>query len=95
MVVIYDKEFIDCPEGKIPGSIHLDRENDHFTQGKDYLTEIVLLSMCNSLVAARCSGTVSAVLMAKYFEHTYFFDLGIYGKMSYDDDRRFLWNAHN
>ncbi|MBR1805418.1 MAG: hypothetical protein IJ774_03420 [Selenomonadaceae bacterium] len=64
--------------------IQIDRPNDRFQQGKDYLTQMVLLSTCNSFVAARCSGSVGVMMMADKFEHTYFFNLGRYGVISLD-----------
>lgn len=62
----------------------IDRENDHYLQGKEYLTQIVLLSMCNALVAARCSGTTTAMMMNNNFEETYFFNLGRYSTITLD-----------
>lgn len=62
----------------------IDRANDSFIQGKDYLTQMMLLTMCNSLVAARCNGTAGVMMLADKFEHTYFFNLGRYGVISLD-----------
>ena len=76
--VTFDREYVNYEQGQYVGSMRIDRPNDHFLQGKEYLTEMVLLSMCNSFVAARCSGTVGVMMLADNFEHTYFFDLGRY-----------------
>ena len=62
----------------------IDRENDHYIQGKDYLTQIVLASMCNSLVASRCSATTTVMLMQEKFEHVHFFNLGRYKSITLD-----------
>ena len=62
----------------------IDRANDHFQQGKDYLTQIMLLSMCNAFVGTRCSGTTVAAIWGEQFEHKYFFNLGKYGVIGLD-----------
>ena len=80
----FDREYIDYKPGQWVGRMHIDRPNDHFIQGKDYLTQMVLLSTCNSFVAARCSGSVGVMMLADKFEHTYFFNLGRYGVISLD-----------
>lgn len=80
----FDKEYSSYIQGKAISSCRVDRENDHFLQGKEYLTELVLLSQCNSFIAARCSGTVGVMMLADHFEHTYFFNLGRYGMISLD-----------
>lgn len=79
LCVTFDREYVDYKQDKFVSLMRIDRPNDHFQQGKDYLTQIVLASMCNSFVAARCSGTVGVMMLAENFEHTYFFNLGKYG----------------
>ncbi len=78
--ITLDREYVDYEPQ--PGNRvcvqHLDRENDHFIQGNDYLKQMVLLSMCNSFVGARCSGTSVVAIMGENFEHAYFFNLGRY-----------------
>ena len=78
--VILDREYVNYnpKTDKSVGLSRIARPNDHFIQGKDYLAQIVLLSMCTSIIGARCSGTTSAVLMADNFENKYFFNLGLY-----------------
>ena len=82
--VTFDREYVDYKPGQFICLTHIDRPNDYFIQGKDYLTQIVLLSMCNSFIAARTSGSVGVMLMAEKFEHTYFFNLGRYGVIGLD-----------
>ena len=82
--ITFDKAFLDYNPDNWVSAQRIDRDNDHFLQGKEYLTEILLLSTCNSLVAARCSGTVGAMMMADNFEHTYVFNLGRYGVIGLD-----------
>lgn len=84
LCVIYDREYVDFVPSKRISSISIDRANDPFIQGKDYLTQMILLSTCNSFVAARCSGSVGVMMLADKFEHTYFFNLGRYGVISLD-----------
>ena len=83
--IILDREYVDYKvPGQAVGLVRIDRPNDHFIQGKDYLTQMVLLSTCNDFVAARCSGSVAVMLLEKSFEHTYFFNLGRYGVITLD-----------
>ena len=84
--VILDREYVDYNslKDKWVSVCRIDRENDHYLQGKEYITQIVLLSMCNSLVGARCSGNTTAMLLNDNFEHTYFFNVGRYGQMTLD-----------
>ncbi len=80
--IILDRVYVDFnpKTDKSIGLSRIDRENDHFLQGKDYLTQMMLLTMCNSFVAARCGGSYAVMMMTDRFEHTYFFDLGRYGR---------------
>ena len=82
LCVIFDREYVDYKLGEKISLVRIDRPNDHFIQGKDYLTQMVLLSMCNSFVAARTSGTLGVMMLAENFEHTYFFNRGRYGVIS-------------
>jgi len=84
LCVTFDREYVDYKKEQAISLVHIDRDNDHFLQGKDYLTQMILLSTCNSFVAARCSGSVGVMMLAKNFEHTYFFNLGRYGVISLD-----------
>ena len=84
LCITLNQEYVDYKPGEVVSFMRINRENDHFLQGKDYLTEMVLLSMCNSFIAARCAGTVGVMLMADKFEHTYFFNLGRYGIIGFD-----------
>lgn len=86
LCVTFDREYVDYnPQTDRSTALsRIDRPNDHYIQGKDYLTQMVLLTMCNSFVAARCGGTLGVMLMTENFEHTYFFNLGRYGVISLD-----------
>ena len=84
LCVTFDREYVDYKQDKFVSLMRIDRPDDHFQQGKDYITQMVLLSTCNSFVAARCSGSVGVMMMTEKFEHTYFFNLGRYGAISLD-----------
>ena len=82
--VTFDREYVNYTEPKAITAFRLDRDNDNFIQGKDYLTEMVLLTTCNSFVTARGFGSVGVMMLADKFEHTYFFNLGRYGMIGLD-----------
>lgn len=84
LCVALDREYVDYQPGQAIGTIRIDRENDHYLQGKEYLLQIAIAATCNSFIAARCSGSVSVMMLADNFEHTYFFNLGKYGLISLD-----------
>lgn len=85
LCVTFDRKYVDYNKlGEAVSLVRIDRPNDHFIQGKDYLTQMVLLTMCNSFVSARTSGTVGVMMLADKFEHTYFFNLGRYGVIGLD-----------
>ena len=84
--VMIEREYIDydsAPKTNIP-KLHTARENDYFLRTKEYITELAILSKCNSFIAASCNGTISVMMMAENFENTYFFNLGKYGVVSLD-----------
>lgn len=79
LVVNFDKEFVNYTEGKLITQCKIDRENDLFLQGKEYLIEMLLLTKCNSLIMARSFGTLGVMILGGHFDNTYLFDLGKYG----------------
>lgn len=80
MCVTFDREYVNYNPSteEFIVNTRIDRPNDHYLQGKDYLTQMVLLSTCNSFIGARCSGSVGVVMLADKFEHTHIFNLGRY-----------------
>lgn len=79
LCITTDKEYVDYNLKKGAGYYRFNRDNDYFLRGKEYLTEIVLLSMCNSFIAAVCSGATAALVMSNNrFENIFTFDLGTY-----------------
>ena len=82
--MILDRKYVDYKPGQLISNVRIERENDYFLQGKEYLTQIVLLSMCNSLITARTSGSIAVMMLANNFENVYAFDLGKYGVVPVD-----------
>lgn len=76
LCVTFDKEFVDYVPGKSITSFRIERENDFFLQGKDYVTEIILLSMCDSLIVSQGYGTIGVMMFAEKFKNVYAFNLG-------------------
>ena len=79
LCVTYDHEYVNYPGHGFLHSYGIERENDHFLLGKDYLIEVVLLSMCNSFIATGSSGANGAMILAEKFDNVFKFDLGHYG----------------
>ena len=50
-----------------------------YKRGKEYLRDVVMLSMCNSFITHRCSASVAVMMMADDFENVLAFDFGEYG----------------
>ncbi len=72
-----ETEFVDYQGGYLSQNT-VERKNDKFLRGVEYLTNIVMLTKCNCMVAGRTSGTVGACLLSEGWEYSYFFDLGSY-----------------
>ena len=80
LCVTIDREYVDYnDQKKLITKYQIDRENDAYLQGKEYLMEILLLTMCTSFVTARSFGSVGVMMLGKGFENTYVFNLGRYG----------------
>ena len=84
--VILDRAYVDYNslKDRWVSICRIDRPNDYFLQGKEYVTQTVLAAMCNSLVASRCSCTTTVMMMQEKFEHTYFFNMGRYKSITLD-----------
>lgn len=78
-LLTFDKEFVNYKPGKSVGATRIERENDHFLSGKDYVIEMMLLSMCNALVASGSAGNVGVMIFTESIDNTYLFRLGSYG----------------
>lgn len=59
--------------------VHFDRQNDDFYKGVEYLSSLVILSRCDSLLAGNCGGTQAAVFLNRLkYKHCKVYNLGIY-----------------
>ena len=80
--VTIDRQYINYDSQKaVPlGFCHMDRENDHYILGKDYLTQMVIISTCNCFVCGITSGSVGVMMMSD-FENVHAFNFGKYGQI--------------
>ena len=53
-----------------------------YRRGKEYLRDVVILSMCDSFITHRCSASVAVMMMSDGFENVLAFDFGEYGCQS-------------
>jgi len=64
--------------GKPINQLHFDRKNDHFLKGLEYLIDIYLLSMCDSLLCPLTNGSVAAIeLNGNKYKHFRILENGI------------------
>lgn len=57
---------------------HIDRDNDKYLSGMEYLVSILFLSRCDGFITSGNNGSVVAMLLSDGFDYFYFFDLGMY-----------------
>ncbi len=83
--VILDRIYIYYDEkNALPIALyHIKRENDPYLLGREYLSQVLILSTCNCLVAGRCGATIGAMMMGN-FENVYTFNFGKYGMIGID-----------
>jgi hypothetical protein len=75
----YDQFYRPGEEVKVLGRVHLDRERDDYYRGLEYLSSLVLLSRCGSLIAGNCGGSNAAIyLNDEKYSGWYLFDKGVY-----------------
>lgn len=60
------------------GKVRFDRENDNYWKGLEYLSSMIILSKCRTLVAGNCGGTLFAMLMSDNYTDPHIFNYGIY-----------------
>ena len=83
--VTIDKEYKNYKNEYILDDAPVNRENDSFLNQKDYVTEMVILSKCNSFITSMCNGSCAVMMLAdKLFENSMAIDLGIYGVFPVD-----------
>ena len=57
---------------------HIDRENDRYLSGMEYLVSMLFLSQCKGFITSGTNGSVVVMLLSDGFDYFYFFDLGMY-----------------
>lgn len=72
------KQFIEYHGEKSIGKVVINKVQDKYEEGMDYLVTIAALARCDCFVGGHASGTVGVILMNKNFEYCYIFDLGLY-----------------
>lgn len=72
----YDDIFND-QKLELIGKVHFDRDNDNYWKGLEYLSSLLILSKCHTLVGGNCGGTLFAVMMGDYHKPT-IFNYGVY-----------------
>lgn len=78
--VTLEKEFVKYDINKWVSECHSSRDNDYYLRGKEYLADILMLSMCNCFVCGITSGSVGVMMMSD-FENVHAFNFGKYGRI--------------
>ena len=86
-VVTNKKEYVHYEKGPIGQVVYREDEKEKYMEGLEYLSQIIILSRCDCLVAGLTSGTIGAMLLTKGYEYSYIFDLGLYSKEEYNGFR--------
>ena len=75
----YYDELYNSENVELIKDVHFNRENDEYYKGVEYLSSLVIISKCDSLLAGNCGGTEAAVFMngLKYKECKVY-NLGLY-----------------
>ena len=64
--------------GGIP-SLSFERQHDNYLKGLEYIRDVYLLSLCDSIIAPRVNGsTIALALNNNKYKHKYIFSLGQY-----------------
>lgn len=74
----YDKLYYQQEDRSVLGKVHLERKNENFKRGIEYLSSLVILSDCDEIIAGNCGGTLFALLYGDGYIHTYVFNKGRY-----------------
>ena len=59
-------------------SYTIDKDNDKYLRGMEYLVSILFLSQCDGIICSQCGGSTGAFLFSEGFDYLYVFDLGYY-----------------
>ena len=72
--LVIDRQYVSYDGRGHLALYHINRENDFFLLGKEYLTQIVILSKCTCLCAMAGNGTAAAMMMSDGYERVAIFD---------------------
>ena len=72
--LVVDRQYVNYDGRGHLALYHINRKNDFFLLGKEYLTQIVILSKCNCLCAMAGNGTAAAMIMSDGYERVAIFD---------------------
>lgn len=72
-----NQEYVDY-QGGATCDTEIKRNHDARIRGQEYVTNLLMLTWCNCIIAGRTSGSVGAVLMKGKWEQELFYDLGTY-----------------
>ena len=78
ILVTNKTHYISYNTGSIGQGTHTENEDKNYMEGLEYVSQIMLLSSCDCLVAGLTSGTIGALLFTSGYEYKYIFDLGVY-----------------
>ncbi len=76
-VHVTNREFVDYKEGFYVFA-KMDRANDAYIKGEEYLRQILVLSRCRNVIISRTSGTVGMALLSDGWDYSHVYDLGRY-----------------
>lgn len=75
----YDDIYYSSHDIQYIKDVRFDRENNNYWMGLEYLSSIVLLSQCESLIGGNCGGTMAAIFFNNgRYKYTNIFNLGLY-----------------
>ena len=75
-----EKDYVDYDGQENISHYNSNRPNDKFLRGKEYLTDIAILSKLEYLVAARANGSLGAMIMkTDGYKDLLIFNFGLYG----------------
>lgn len=72
------RSFISYEKGRSVPDHRINRDNDFYWQGREYLSTIAMLSKSKGFVGGRTSGSVGATLLSSGFEYMYVYKIGRY-----------------
>jgi hypothetical protein len=75
----YDELYDETGKNEFLYTVKFDRENDDYLKGREYLSSIILLSKCDSLIGGHCGGSDMAIYFNNCnYNYLHIFDCGTY-----------------